>query len=306
MSASGLSKIADLLGRLAAVSSITAIPYVNALRLLGRVVSPKGRAQIINSLSRIHWPKSCLSARRVQIGTRTEIKLVPHEGEFDFAAILGGAMTYEKEVFEFLEAKVSEYDVIVEIGANVGVFTVFFEKLANNHARVYSFEPSTSAYSRLLENLQNNNCTKVRTFQCAVGDASKIAWFYEPEGHLTNGSLVQEFASSFSQNVKRNAIIMVAGGEIEQLLQNCKKSLIKIDVEGFESHVLAALLPVIKAHHPDLVIEVLPEYQSAINDSLKDVIQHYSCFSISRDGLIPQESLCAMSDSRDCFLTARS
>ncbi len=34
-------------------------------------------------------------------------------------------------------------------------------------------------------------------------------------------------------------IMMVAGGEIESLLRNCEKSLIKIEVEGFESHVLA-------------------------------------------------------------------
>ncbi len=121
--------------------------------------------------------------------------------------------------------------------------------------KIYAFEPSRKAHTRLQNNLEANLVSNVVTFNCAVGDATQITWFYEPEGHLTNGSLVSDFAGIFSEDVKRTPVLMMHAGELGQLLDGGKKILIKIDAEGYEGFILEALQPVISAYSPDLIVE---------------------------------------------------
>src|SRR5436853_2547835 len=94
---------------------------------------------------------------------------------------------------------------MIEIGANVGVFSAFVGATAHaqSHAlRVFAFEPGRAAYARLIENLQLNRLNDVQTFNCAVGHETGFADFFEPVGHLTNGSLSREFASQFNEDVR--------------------------------------------------------------------------------------------------------
>lgn len=294
---------AHLLGKAASLTSLTSRAYLSCLRAIVPRLSSKKRSQVVNSISRINWPSNCFKPRRVVLGNGTQVLLKPHQGEFDFASIMGGKLTYEQDVFQFLEPRLSQYDVIIEIGANVGVFTVFFEKGSSESTRIYSFEPSISAYTRLLENLHYNDCKRTTTFQCAVGDRSRIAWFFEPEGHLTNGSLVEGFASSFADNVKRNAVMMMSALEIQSILEKSNRSLIKIDVEGFEAEILTTLTPVLQQYKSDVVIEVLPEFEKPINQAIASLGSDYKFYAITKEGLVPQQSLHALEGSRDCFLS---
>ena len=136
------------------------------------------------------------SAREVIVGSATKINLVPHLGEFDEAGLFAKQLGYEDASFKWLDANAPDsYDLIIEIGANVGVFTVFFDALARRGSRlrrVIAFEPSREAYGRLLSNLRANGTTMVVPFNAAVGVSSGFQMFYEPEGHLTNGSFLKD------------------------------------------------------------------------------------------------------------------
>ena len=61
-------------------------------------------------------------------------------------------MHHEPEVFAFLLKKMAGYDTVVEIGANVGLYTIFFSKLLprpDDRPRILSFEPSRRAFAEL-------------------------------------------------------------------------------------------------------------------------------------------------------------
>jgi hypothetical protein len=63
--------------------------------------------------------------------------------------------------------------------------------------RVIAFEPSREAYGRLLSNLSERRDHVVMPFNAAVGVSSGFQMFYEPEGHLTNGSFLKKFSEIF-------------------------------------------------------------------------------------------------------------
>src|SRR5262249_17914416 len=126
----------------------------------------------------INWRQITFRPRSVVVGARTEVLLTPHIGEFDWAVLFGRRLNYEQPVFCWLEQNVNEhYDAVIEIGANVGVYSVFFDALikANPDSRlrtVIAFEPALEPYTRLLENLKANGAAFVLPFRTAIADGT--------------------------------------------------------------------------------------------------------------------------------------
>ncbi len=245
------------------------------------------------------------SARRVWVTESTEVSLIPHVGEFDFAALFLKKISYEQEVFDFLHARLAGYDAIVEIGSNVGIFTNFFSQATRfnkDPVPIFAFEPSREAFARLLENLGINRSSNVHAFNCALSDKLGFLRFYEPEGHLTNGSLSCDFAGAFSSKVECKPVIALTGEQLRELLVSYRRILFKIDVEGAEADVLASLRELIIEKRPDIVLEVLPVSECDLN-RLNFIRDGYTISSITKLGLVEKQSFEANACFRDYFLS---
>ena len=213
------------------------------------------------------WPPISLPPLAVSFGGQ-RLKLVPHLGQDDGDALWFRKMPYEAGVASWVGARVAnDYDVVIEIGANVGLYTCLLGILAKGQSRlkrVYAFEPSVEAFRRLQVNLESNKLLGVVTFQAAVAEESGFLDFFQPLGHLTNGSLRKDFAAHFDGGVSGSSVVTIAAIHLMTLLVPGDRALIKIDVEGFEPKLLEALIPLMNQYNPDLIIEILPETESDI------------------------------------------
>lgn len=146
----------------------------------------------------------------------------------------------EKEV-EFVLSLVGPDDVVVDVGANIGLITV---PLAQKAAHVHSFEPQPRMHELLLENVEQNDLNNVSVHQLALG-----AVF----GKAGLPSIDYDKPDNFG------GVPLVPGSDIKVAtldsfnLDAC--NLIKIDVEGMEADVLAGAKETIKRHHPLLYVE---------------------------------------------------
>ena len=193
---------------------------------------------------------------------------------------------------------------MIEIGANVGVYSVFFAAQAAAHRRtvpIYSFEPSRAAYLRLLENLRVNGAAAVTPFNLAVTDRAGFAPFFEPRGHLTNGSVSHEFASIFADDVVSTVVPTAGCAQIESLVDRHTSLLLKIDVEGAEALLLAGLRPLIERKRPEIVLEVLSRQDGALND-LGFIREVYDLFLITDGELAARSLFQADAQNRDYLL----
>ncbi len=298
-----IKKTAAGLHRLLSCTVPGARCYLAVCRAVAGRLSKLRRQQLLNSLATVRWPEAAMPPQSVLVGGETVLRMHPHNGEFDFAAVLGGRLEYEREVFAFLDARMHEYDVILEIGANVGVFTLYFGKqLAKHGGRVYAFEPSSRAFSRLVLNLQANDFSNIFPFNAAVGARTAFDQFHEPEGCLTNGSLIAGFAAQFSSSVSSVPVLVIDGALLKALTEASRRVLVKIDVEGYEASLVRALAPLIAAKQPDILLEVLPEFEAEIGDAVAFAAPGYELHAITAEGLSRQTSLKAVG-GRDCFLT---
>lgn len=252
------------------------------------------KRRITNHLQTIPWPELRFSAKPVRV-EGVSIRLVPHVREFDFAALFTRDLEYEREVFRCLRPRMRSYDAVLEVGANVGVYTLFFAHQFSQLDRagvVFAFEPSREAYFRLQENVRVNGFDNIHTFNCAVAEGTGLLTFYEPQGHLTNGSLYREFAEVFSRSIQTSRVLGVGGEVLDALLADHESALVKLDVEGAEPIVLRGLEGLIRRRTPEIVLEVLSVQEEALND-LAFVRELYQLFNITDDGLVASDRFVA-------------
>lgn len=296
-------------GRLAKGPRSLAFAYISCWSWVSRRLLPVAlQRRVRNSIcSNGHdWPKMDFAPRRVLLGERTEVVLIPHWNEFDQEALFLSALEYEEPVFRWLEANVAAtYDLIVEIGANAGLYTVFFDTLLKVAAsaprcRIVSFEPAPEAYRRLVANMAANKVQHVVAYQAAVGERSGLQAFYEPVGHLTNGSLLREFSEIFAGEIDETVVVVLAAPELERWVSRATRTLVKIDVEGFEPELLTALGPILQRHRPDVLIEVLPFTLDRLNAD--PVLAAYDKYLILPGGLEKASALEASPQHRDWLL----
>src|SRR6266487_6593874 len=79
---------------------------------------------------------------------------------------------YDREVFDFLETVMSDYSRVLDVGAKIGVYTVFF---AARVPPVDAFEPVREVVPRLTENIALNRFSNVALHEvCVSGDDGTV------------------------------------------------------------------------------------------------------------------------------------
>lgn len=279
----------SLIARSAVLSAIFFRMLALVLPLCGRSF----RLRYMNNLRHVTWPPLALPPQRVRFGEGVTYLVHPHLDEDDSAVLGERVWPFEPEVYSVVEKLILEVDTIIEIGANVGAYTVFFATAPGaGQRRLFSFEPSRKAFKRLLENLDANGLlNRVEVFCCAVGQQTGVATFFEPEGHLSNGSLLPEFAGLFTSRVARQEVLVVGGDVIAGLVGDRGRLLIKMDAEGFEAKILLGLEPLIRRMRPLIILEVLPMYCGELN-ALHFLWEcGYRRLEIRPEGLVEREQL---------------
>jgi FkbM family methyltransferase len=142
----------------------------------------------------------------------------------------------------FLNAFLQPGDIFVDVGANIGLFTLIAAQCVSPAGRVFSFEPNPSTFQRLSENVRMSNFANVSLYQSALSD--QIALFnLVVESDDSLGTLAySENKQVYSDQLNNCKIIEVNTITWDDFAQKHnlvgKVTLMKIDVEGWEAHVL--------------------------------------------------------------------
>jgi FkbM family methyltransferase len=124
----------------------------------------------------------------------------------------------------------SEGDTFVDVGAHIGWFSTLGSKRVGSAGRVVAFEPYESNISALKENLHQNDCTNVRVVESALGSQAGTLTLSQPGGD--SGAVT----ALDWDNEGGIEVAVVTLDEVNEVLGDV--TLLKIDVEGWELHVL--------------------------------------------------------------------
>lgn len=157
--------------------------------------------------------------------------------------------TYEPEIAALIQSTLREGETALDIGANIGYFTLLMARKVGPAGRVIAFEPVPSVYAVLCENLRLNACIQALAECIAVADV---------EGPGAMQSDLNNPLSSVGQLVDTGglAVPLVSIDRYVETAGVQKLDLVKIDVEGAEDRVIRGMTKTLKTLHPTVFVEI--------------------------------------------------
>jgi len=142
---------------------------------------------------------------------------------------------YEGEVASILSELITKNTTFIDVGANIGYFTVLFSRLART---VYAFEPVPSIFGSLLRNISLNNLQNVRALRCAVSKEPGRVRIFE--------SKISEGHDSTIKRSEHDGSILVDAVSLDEAVEPSAGSIVlKVDTEGSEMDVVLGAMRLI-------------------------------------------------------------
>jgi FkbM family methyltransferase len=161
---------------------------------------------------------------------------------------------YEPSVFGLLKQMINPGSVILDVGANVGVLTMFMARWCDPEGQVHAFEPNPVSRQALVEHLRLNKLSsKVRICPLALSDVEGMTTFYAAD---TSGKSALSDANIGLDSKQIQVPVTTIDAYCRSL--NIRPSLIKIDVEGFEFSVLKGARSTLSEFRPTVLVELHP------------------------------------------------
>jgi FkbM family methyltransferase len=147
---------------------------------------------------------------------------------------------YERDV------RVSQGDVVVDAGAQIGIFSV---KVADRAGRVWAFEPEPSNYELLCYNVAPYS--NIKSMNVALWSSNGRMPLHHNREHVGAHSLLPLPEGVSDYNVEVETI------RLDDVIED-QVDFIKMDVEGAEIEVLKGAMQILEVCHPAIVMEVHP------------------------------------------------
>lgn len=148
-------------------------------------------------------------------------------------------------------------DVVCDVGANIGVYTVTLSRLIGGHGQVYSFEPVPETYRVLSNIVEHFHLRNVHIYGCAVSDSVGKGVMEVPIYNSGGENFYQARLICGNRPSRRTyEVDLVTLDSLFDKPGGVKLDFIKVDVEGHELQVIRGARHVLDRFRPALLIEI--------------------------------------------------
>lgn len=186
--------------------------------------------------------------------------------------------SYEPETVNLFKNSIREGATVVDIGTNIGYYSIIAGKKVGSGGKVFSYEPNQGSFSRLQQNIQINNFKNITPVNIALSDKPGERLLFFGDNKCTH---------SFADNRKTGKNELVKTDTLDNSLKKYglpKINVIKMDIEGAEILALEGMIETIE-RSPGLIIftELYPKAIKRLDKSPIDFLKRLKelNFSIS-------------------------
>jgi FkbM family methyltransferase len=152
----------------------------------------------------------------------------------------------------------AEGDIGIDIGANVGIFTLEMTRSVGTTGKVIAFEPNPSTAEHLQHNLSlNHKSDQVSICRVALGERDEYMKLFVPETNQGAATLCdsgEHTGGTVNVKVQNFSAWQKAYGDLPA-------KVIKMDIEGFELSALKGMQQYLRSNSPVLLVEITPRGQ---------------------------------------------
>jgi len=142
--------------------------------------------------------------------------------------------SFESTTTNLIKLILKEGDQMLDLGANIGYYTLIASKLIGDKGKIFAFEPDPITFKYLMKNIKINEVKNVKLInKCVTDKNGKITLYHHPKYHTCH-SIIQ---SPLKEAITVNSITL------NKQFENTKEKIkfIKMDIEGAEIEALKGM-----------------------------------------------------------------
>ena len=206
---------------------------------------------------------------------RDGLRIVITPGDETSRAVFVSGM-YEPAVMLVLRRLLLRGAVFVDVGAQIGLYTLLGSRWTAGGGHVYSFEPSSRELAVLRENVELNDLRNVTVTAAAVHErAGRAVLHIASADHRGQNTLASSFGYEGIEEDGQEAVDLVTLDDLWTARHWRRPDVIKIDAEGAELHVLRGAAGLLRDARPAVVFEVNETLLRASGASVDEVGQFF-------------------------------
>jgi FkbM family methyltransferase len=216
-------------------------------------MSAKFSQTVKYAISRYVFRKQYLIAKENRFGSRFKFKVEDVIGRHIYKR-----GEYEDDLSNYLSNSISfnDDDIALDIGANIGWYSILLNKLMPATSSIYAFEPDPLNYRLLTENINLNNANNIVSVNKALSNQQEIKKLYRYSNkNLGRHSLL---------DINKGEYVEVEALVLDKYLESknidiSKVKFAKIDIEGYEYFALSGATKVLQ-YIQCLISEFVPSH----------------------------------------------
>lgn len=225
-------------------------------RKLVRSLSGKGLYRIPLARRLVSYLYRWLAPRGIVITGVGEHKMYVDAGDIDIGRSLLTTGSWQKETARLFEDVIQKGMVVLDVGANIGYFTLIAARLVGGEGKVFAFEPEPYNFDLLVKNIKLNGYKNVIPVPKAISDKKGRATLFLDK-HRALHSLARENVTRFS-----GSSVEVEVQTLDGFLKDFghRVDFAKIDVQGAELAVIGGMRRIIETNKElKMVVEFSPK-----------------------------------------------
>ncbi|MCD5383454.1 FkbM family methyltransferase [candidate division WOR-3 bacterium] len=159
--------------------------------------------------------------------------------------------SYEPLETQLVKREIKRGNVVLDLGANIGYYTLIFAKLVGEEGKVFAFEPDPTNFALLEKNVEMNGYKNVMLIQKAVSNKSGKLKLYLSENSMGDHAIFNLYEGC--------KFIEIEAIRLDDYFKNYegKIDFIKIDTEGAEEQAIQSMLNLLKKNK---TVKILTEF----------------------------------------------
>jgi FkbM family methyltransferase len=174
----------------------------------------------------------------VAVSGSVRIRCHPDSTSASLVLYCGGLPDFHE--MTFMRRYLRPGDAFLDVGANVGVYSLLAADLVGPDGRVEAVEPDATAAARLRENVARNGLLQVHVHECAAADRDGAVEFLQGRG-------TQNRISAGLDAGERTSVPAI---RLDELIGARRFAMGKMDIEGAEPLALRGASPALAAANP--------------------------------------------------------
>jgi FkbM family methyltransferase len=181
---------------------------------------------------------------------------------------------WEPNLTRWIARTLGAGDTFVDVGANIGYFTLLASALVGREGVVVAVEPSPRLFGTLRETLALNRVGNARLVNMAALERqTRVSLYRGTENHSGLTTTREERGLEFECEVDAAPLSMILHQE-----EICSARMVKVDVEGAEWSAIQGMMPLLRDGRSDLevIVEIDPELLSHDGRQPGDLIEFFA------------------------------